>query len=85
MTFILLSYVSFVKEEEDIDSQLLADRCSGYKKVHRGSILSQLNTEESLENLNGAVQVMTTLSWAEVEGVPSCVTWATCQVQHDLP
>ena len=42
---------------------------------------SQLNTEESLEpERHGTMQVVTTLTWVEVEGIPSCVTWATCQV-----
>ncbi|XP_050719269.1 uncharacterized protein LOC126999979 isoform X2 [Eriocheir sinensis] len=42
--------------------------------------LPKPNTEESLGDLDGAVQVVTTLARAQVEGVPSCVSWATCQV-----
>ncbi|XP_063859838.1 uncharacterized protein LOC135100657 isoform X2 [Scylla paramamosain] len=45
--------------------------------------LPQANTEESLEQEDSTVQAVTTLAQARVEGIPSCVTWATCQVTRD--
>lgn len=62
--------------------QFLVYGCSEDKDC-RSSILFQPSTEESFGDLGGTVQVVTTLARAEVEGVPSCVSWATCLVCHN--